>query len=81
MRKFAHVVTAAFCRRNAVGVAGKRTSRILAAHCNVDRGARLCVALVELAEVVSMIESIIVYTLLLWGCWLAAQSLTPEGNT
>ena len=35
----------------------------------------------ELAEVVSMIESIIVYTLLLWGCWLAAQSLTLEGDT
>ena len=47
----------------------------------MDCGAALCVALVELAEVVSMIESIIVYSLLLWGCWLAAQSLTPEGNT
>lgn len=36
---------------------------------------------VELAEVVSMIESIIVYSLLLWGCWLAAQCLVMEGDT
>ena len=27
------------------------------------------------------IETIIVYTLILWGCWLAAQSLTMEGDT
>ena len=47
----------------------------------MDRGAALCVALVVVAEVVSMIETIIVYTLLLWGCWLAAQSLTLEGDT
>lgn len=26
-------------------------------------------------------ETLIVYTLLLWGCWLCAQSLTPEGDT
>jgi len=26
-------------------------------------------------------ETVIVYTLLLWGCWLAAQCLTPEGDT
>ena len=37
--------------------------------------------MVELAEVVPMIESIIVYTLLLWGCWLCAQCLTMEGET
>ena len=43
--------------------------------------------LVELAEVVSMIESIIVYSLLLWGCcgaakgcWLCIQILM-EGDT
>ena len=47
----------------------------------MDRGAALCVALVELAEVVQMIESIIVYAILLWGCWLCAQSLTMEGDT
>ena len=47
----------------------------------MDRGEALRLDVVELAEVVSMIESIIVYSLLLWGCWLAAQSLTPEGNT
>ena len=47
----------------------------------MDRGAALCVALVELAEVVQVIEAIIVYALLLWGCWLAAQSLTMEGET
>ena len=47
----------------------------------MDRGEALRVALVELAEVVPMIESIIVYSLLLWGCWLAAQSLTPESDT
>ena len=47
----------------------------------MDRGAALCVALVELAEVVSMIESIIVYSLLLWGCWLAARSLVMEDDT
>ena len=47
----------------------------------MDRGAALCVALVELAEVVPMIEAVIVYSLLLWGCWLAAQCLTPEGDT
>ena len=45
------------------------------------RGAALCLGVVELAEVVPMIEGIIVYTLLLWGCWLCAQSLTLEGNT
>ena len=28
-----------------------------------------------------MIETIIVYAILLWGCWLAAQSLTLEGDT
>ena len=44
-------------------------------------GAALCVALVELAEVVSMIEAVIVYSLLLWGCWLAAQCRTLEGDT
>lgn len=27
------------------------------------------------------IETAIVYTLLLWGCWLAAQCLTLEGDT
>lgn len=27
------------------------------------------------------IETIIVYALLLWGCWLAAQCLTLEGDT
>lgn len=27
------------------------------------------------------IETAIVYSLLLWGCWLAAQSLTPEVDT
>jgi len=27
------------------------------------------------------IETAIVYTLLLWGCWLCAQSLTPEADT
>ena len=47
----------------------------------MDRGAALCVALVELAEVAAMIESIIVYPLLLWGCWLCAQCLTLEGDT
>lgn len=47
----------------------------------MDRGAALRLALVELAEVVPMIETIIVYSLLLWGCWLAAQSLMPEGDT
>ena len=47
----------------------------------MDRGAALCLGMVELAEVVSMIESIIVYSLLLWGCWLAAQCLTLEGDT
>ena len=44
-------------------------------------GEALCVGMVELAEVVAMIETIIVYTLLLWGCWLCAQSLTLEGDT
>ena len=47
----------------------------------MDRGATLRLDVVELAEVVPMIESIIVYTLLLWGCWLAAQCLTLEGDT
>ena len=47
----------------------------------MDRGQALCVGMVELAEVVQMIESIIVYSLLLWGCWLCAQSLTLEGDT
>ena len=47
----------------------------------MDRGAALRLAVVELAEAVSMIESIIVYSMLLWGCWLAAQSLTLEGDT
>lgn len=27
------------------------------------------------------IEAAIVYALLLWGCWLAAQSLTPGVDT
>ncbi len=26
-------------------------------------------------------ETLVVYTLLLWGCWLAAQCLTPDGDT
>ena len=47
----------------------------------MDRGEALCLDLVELAEVVSMTETIIVYTLLLWGCWLAAQCLVMEGDT
>ena len=44
-------------------------------------GAWLCVVSLELAEVVQMIEAVIVYSLLLWGCWLCAQSLTMEGDT
>ena len=44
-------------------------------------GQALCLGMVELAEVVSMIEAIVVYSLLLWGCWLCAQSLTLEGDT
>ena len=47
----------------------------------MDRGEGLRLGVVELAEVVPMIEGIIVYSLLLWGCWLAAQCLTPEGDT
>ena len=47
----------------------------------MDRCAALCVDCLELAEVVPMIEGIIVYSLLLWGCWLAAQSLAMEGDT
>ena len=47
----------------------------------MDRREGLCVVRVELAEVVQVIEAIIVYTLLLWGCWLAAQCLTLEGDT
>ena len=47
----------------------------------MDRGAWLCVVRLELAEVAPMIEAVIVYSLLLWGCWLAAQSLTLEGDT
>ena len=46
----------------------------------MDRGEALCLDLVELAEVVEMIEATIVYSLLLWGCWLAARCLTPEGD-
>ena len=41
----------------------------------------LCLGMVELAEVVQMIEAVIVYSLLLWGCWLCAQCLTVEGET
>ena len=44
-------------------------------------GQALCLGMVELAEVVQMIEAVIVYSLFLWGCWLAAQSLTLEGDT
>ena len=47
----------------------------------MDRGEALCLDLVELAEVVQMIEAVIVYSLLLWGCWLAAEALTLEGDT
>lgn len=47
----------------------------------MDRGAAVCLGVVELAEVVPMIEAVIVYSLLLWGCWLCAQSLTLEGDT
>ena len=41
------------------------------------------IALIPVVAVLATvgIESIIVYSLLLWGCWLAAQSLTPEGDT
>ena len=47
----------------------------------MDRGAWLCLVRLELAEVVEMTETIAVYSLLLWGCWLAAQCLTLEGDT
>ena len=47
----------------------------------MDRGEALCVDCLELAEVVPMIEAIIVYSLLMWGCWLCAQCLTLEVDT
>lgn len=47
----------------------------------MDRGEGLCLVRLELAEVAPMIEIIIVYSLLLWGCWLCAESLTMEGET
>ena len=47
----------------------------------MGRGQALRLDCLELAEVVQMIEAVIVYSLLLWGCWLAAQSLTLEGDT